>query len=324
MRTRYIGILTFLALAGTASIASAENAKEVAKERFEKGVSLFKQGDYDAALVEFKAAYKAEPHYAVRYNIGICLFKLHRYLKAYLELEAYLQEGGDEVPDGKRAEVGIILDELEALTGTLKINCNVEDADLYIDGFSAASWIARLDVGEHTVEIEAPGYKPYKKIIEVPGGQATVVEVNLVPKSLDVTGKEEEVGKGEQKKEPTDEKDGEDGDEKTKLPMAPFIGMAGLTGALAIVASITGGLVISKDRRFSKLTPEEDGYESIQKSGRSLALATDILWGLAGASAIATIVLAIFTDFSRKEARSSKAAISFQAQGLAIYLGGSF
>ena len=159
-----------------ATLAHAGDPKAEAKERFDKGVALFKDGDFDAALVEFRAAYNAQPHYAVRYNIGICLHKLHRYKEAFEELEAYLLEGGDEVPEAKQAEVQGILDELRALVGMVKIKCAVEGAALLVDGEPAAKWTVVVDVGEHEIEVRAPGYKPFMKAIEVPGGKALSIE----------------------------------------------------------------------------------------------------------------------------------------------------
>jgi tetratricopeptide (TPR) repeat protein len=78
MNTRIFSVLAMAVIIGFASVASAGDAMEKAKVHFEKGVELFKNDDYEAALVEFKAAYRAKPHYAVRYNIGICLYELHR------------------------------------------------------------------------------------------------------------------------------------------------------------------------------------------------------------------------------------------------------
>ncbi|MBW2264248.1 MAG: hypothetical protein JRG91_19965, partial [Deltaproteobacteria bacterium] len=59
---------------------------------FDRGVELFHNGDYEGALVEFRAAYESEPHFRVRYNIGISLYELHRYIEAKEEQESYLLE----------------------------------------------------------------------------------------------------------------------------------------------------------------------------------------------------------------------------------------
>ncbi|MBW2263755.1 MAG: tetratricopeptide repeat protein, partial [Deltaproteobacteria bacterium] len=126
--------------------AHAEQPIEEAKEHFAKAVKLFKNQDYDAALVEFKQAYKAKPHFAVRYNIGITLYKLHRYKEAFKELESYMFQGGDEILDERRDEVVEILKDLESLLGTLKVTCNVEGATLFLDGWESEEWEIKLEV----------------------------------------------------------------------------------------------------------------------------------------------------------------------------------
>ena len=71
-----------------------DESQEEAKVRFQKGVELFKDEDFVGALVEFKAAYNAKPHFLVRYNIGMTLYNLHRYAEAFAEPAASLAEGG--------------------------------------------------------------------------------------------------------------------------------------------------------------------------------------------------------------------------------------
>ena len=95
--------------------------KEKAGKHFEKGVELFNNGDYEAALVEFEAAYEAHPHYAVRYNLGITLYKLHRYGAAVGQIEKYLVEGGGE---GER-----ILADLEDLLGQMVAIREIPDVE---------------------------------------------------------------------------------------------------------------------------------------------------------------------------------------------------
>ena len=261
----------------------AKDAKEEAKEHFDKGVQLFKAKDFDGALVEFRAAYKAQPHYAVRYNVGITLYKLHRYGRAAHELQAYLIEGEGKIPDDKLAEVNEILAELQARVGSVDVECNVEGASVLVDGEhmdrTPVFFPLTLDVGEHEIEIHADGYVPFKKKIDVPGGTEQTLEVELVPGA-----KAEKARK--------------------KLPKGVFFGGLGVTGALALSAAITGGLALKTQADYRELDAEDD-WKPVQRKAKNLALATDVLWGVAGAAAITTVMIAIFTDFEggeRKEA----------------------
>src|SRR3954470_7819868 len=52
-----------------AAPAQSEKVKE-ATTRFERGLALYDDGDFDAALVEFNRAYSLSPTYKILYNIG--------------------------------------------------------------------------------------------------------------------------------------------------------------------------------------------------------------------------------------------------------------
>jgi hypothetical protein len=273
---------------------------EKAKVHFEKGVELFKNDDYEAALVEFKAAYRAKPHYAVRYNIGICLYKLHRYGEANVELGAYLAEGGDDVPAAKKEEVESIMRDIDQLLGTLKVECDVEGATLLIDGEPRESWLLRVDVGEHEVKVVAEGHEGFETVVEVPGGEIVKVDAHLVP----LEPKKDPEGIEEKDAPPSVSLPEEPVSEPTPgkpVDRSAFWSMFGVTGALALAAAITGGLAIAKDKEYQELTYEDGGWEAVREEGRRLTIATDVLLGMVSAAGVTTLVLAFFTDFEREK-----------------------
>jgi hypothetical protein len=166
-----------------AATPSHAGGKTEAQVRFEKGVSLYKAGDNEGALVEFKAAYEAEPNHKVRYNIGMTLFNLHRYVEAKVELQAYLAEGGKDVPADKKTEVQSLLYELDSYIGTLIVTCAAQGAILAMDGIHVGplpfSEPLSVDVGEHVIAIEAPGYLSWSQKVSVAGGKLVSVEASL-------------------------------------------------------------------------------------------------------------------------------------------------
>lgn len=159
------------------------HAQKTAKDHFDRGVELSKKGDHEGALVEFRAAYEAEPHYKVKYNIGVSLYKLNRYLESKEELETYLSEGGSEIPEETRTEIKAILFEIMTYIGTLEIVCDIDGAEVRLDGLPVGttplSGPLQLDVGEHEVEVEAEGYAVFSRAVSVPGGTVTQLEVTL-------------------------------------------------------------------------------------------------------------------------------------------------
>ena len=55
---------------------------EQARKHFGQGLKLYKDGDFDAALVQFERAYAVKPNFKVLYNIAQCYFELHQYVEA--------------------------------------------------------------------------------------------------------------------------------------------------------------------------------------------------------------------------------------------------
>ncbi len=277
---RYLCVVLAASMILGAGISSAQGKVE-AQERFEKGVLLFKNADFEGALVEFLSAYGAKPHFAVRYNISICLYKLHRYAEAQEEMEAYLEEGGDDIPAEKRLEIEKNLAELASLVGTLEVTCNVEGALLSVDGKPAGTLPLdqplRLNVAEYEVSVIAEGHSPYSTTVIIPGGKLKTLEVTLQPRPASSAPREKPV------------------------PAGVFWSGMTLTVALAAGAAVTGGLAAKKHDEYGRLDFDDPDWEKTQDEGRTLVLTSNVLWGATGAVAVTTLVLAFFTDFGGKK-----------------------
>ncbi|RYE85226.1 MAG: hypothetical protein EOO75_17190, partial [Myxococcales bacterium] len=98
--------LTGLTLVGAPRPAHAapNEAQEEGRQRFKRGVEFFKEGDYNAALVEFRRAYEVAPSYRILYNLGQTSYELQDYAGALTAFTRYLKEGGAEVDAARRAE----------------------------------------------------------------------------------------------------------------------------------------------------------------------------------------------------------------------------
>ncbi len=178
-------VFTFAWLFAAGPTSAAGGGTSEAKKRFDKGVELYKNGNYVAALVEFKAAYEAEPNWKVRYNVGMTLFKLGRFVEAEAELKKCLDEGGDAMEDTKKTEIQATLYEMTEYIGTLQVDCPVSGAQVSVNGDVVGStpMLAplRVNVGEYEVVVTAEGYGTWKTVASVPGGKNVVIEPVLVP-----------------------------------------------------------------------------------------------------------------------------------------------
>ncbi len=302
---------------GNAPVAAAADQTDTAKKHFEKGVTLFNNDDFEGAFVEFKSAYEAKPHFAVRYNLGICLFKLHRYEEAASEMNAYIAEGGSSLPADKKKEIEDYLVELESLVGYVDFEGGVEGAKVLVDGKQRLvlpqDEPLALDVGEYTVEIVAEGYEKWEQTLTLPGGAKKTVKVTLVsttkpagePAGKPIEGPVVEppvekhvFGDAGLAKAAAGEKD--DGKARKKIGKGLFWSGLALTLLSGAIATTTSAVGLAHEKQYAKLDYDDD-WKPLQADIEREELMSNIMWPLTGAFAIATLITAFFTDFAKSE-----------------------
>ncbi len=313
MRSLHLGLAAAL-LSMLVTAPAAADQKAEAKERFEKGVALYNNADYGAALVEFRAAYAAMPHFAVRYNLGITLYKLHRYAEAMDELLAFLAEGQNDIEEARREEVEALVGELGSYVSLVTFTCNVAGAKLFLNGTFKTELTGldtmALDVGEYDMEVGAKGHESHYQHIEIPGGQEISLEIDL---AADVVKAPHEVtapGPGPAKPPP---------------PVAPkkpssrpaFYGLLGITVASGVTSAVLGGLFLSKRSKYESLSWEDD-WEKAKKDLRPFALGADVMYGVTGALAVATIVVAVLAFRKKPESKAVSLSPWLDCPGLTI------
>lgn len=264
---------------------------------FGKGVEFFHEEHFSAALVEFLKSYELKPHWAVRFNIGVCYMETGDVVKAFEHLRQYLEEGGGDIPPERTSEVEGMIAKLEGKIGYLVLQCSEADATIRLDEFQEYKTPVEepiaLHAGFHTVSISKPGFKDFKKKVSVASGEKKVLDVTLL--SVETGGKSEDP-KIEVKPEIIKEK-------KLKKPKRWLWAGLGAGLALGAGAAITGGMSLKKkndmqdtaDACPSTMTRDAcpDAYD-YQDQARSLQIATDILWGTALAASAVGIILFIF------------------------------
>jgi hypothetical protein len=165
-----------------------------ARRHFKAGTKLYRDGNYGGALAEFEEAYRLKPGAGSLQNVALSQKGLFRYSEAAATLEQLLAKHAGELSDGERQAVAEALAELKGLMATIKLRVQPEQARVLLDGrpLSTSDWAAPivLNVGEHTLTADAPGYTSERRVLRVAGGQRDVpVEVVLrcVAGFVDVT-----------------------------------------------------------------------------------------------------------------------------------------
>jgi hypothetical protein len=164
-------------------LAAGDTGTEIAASHFRHGVALYKDGDYEAALVEFKRAQEVSPNYRVLYDIGQSLYQLQRYAEALKAFEDYLAQGGTQLSPTRRADVEADLRALHARVGYLNVVVNVEGAEIRVDdqvvGTSPIAAPILVSVGHRKISVARPDRVAMERFVDVAVGDRTKIVFDL-------------------------------------------------------------------------------------------------------------------------------------------------
>jgi hypothetical protein len=306
--------------AGEAKPAAAQPTKEAREEaasRFRKGFELFKEGDYQAALIEFRRAYELAPNYNVLYNIGQVHFQLQDYANALTSLERYLAEGGDKVPDKRKEEVQRDIDKLKARIANLDITTNVPEVEIAIDdvpmGKTPFAKPVMVSAGRHRITATKEGFRTVTRIVEVAGADSLKLPLELAEQKAGTPQPPPETtGVVQPPPLPTTT--------STSPPPPPppveeprgipWAGWA-VTGAFAAGAAITGVLAITASSELSSLRgsvgQSRDSLDSQATKVTAFAIASDVLTGCAVVAGGISLYLTITSGPSKPEDEATPA-----------------
>jgi tetratricopeptide (TPR) repeat protein len=88
-----------------------------ARERFMLGVQLFERGDYNRALLEFRATYELAPRGAILFNIAQCQERLGDLQGALGTYQHFLHASDEQLPDDQRRAAFERVQQLERQLG---------------------------------------------------------------------------------------------------------------------------------------------------------------------------------------------------------------
>jgi hypothetical protein len=182
--------------ASTANKTPAEIEKQMAeaKSRYKAGLTLYDDGAFDAARVQFERAYELAPTYKILYNIGLVYKQLNEFVGSLKALQKYLAEGASEVPEDRRVEVTKLIETLRPIIASAVVKVNIPGAEIAVDdaviGKSPMVDPVFLNPGRRKVSAKFEGRLPDAKVITVASGDKADVELNLVepPKTIVKTG----------------------------------------------------------------------------------------------------------------------------------------
>ncbi|HEY8090708.1 MAG TPA: PEGA domain-containing protein [Polyangiaceae bacterium] len=161
---------------------ASEATKAEARDRFDRGLKLFNDGDNAGALAEFKRAYELIPNALVLYNIGLVYAAMGRPVESVDALDRVLASPTGVAPD-RLSRAQQTRDEqahrIARVTVTTNVPASVE-IDNVVAGQTPMTSPLRVSGGLHVVGAVATGYAPLRKEVTVAGGETAEVKLDLV------------------------------------------------------------------------------------------------------------------------------------------------
>lgn len=311
-------LASLIALGAAGTIPSAVSAQpaagtpqEEAGQAFDRGVKFFKEGDYVAAMVEFKRAYGLDPNYVPLYNIGQTARELKQYSEALGALERYLEEGGAQISEEQRALVSGWVADLRQKVATVTLATNVEGADVAVDDVSVGKTpLAKavvMDAGRRKITATKEGYAPLTRYVEVAGTEVKTIDLDLVS----LTAGPGTGGSTGPAPRPV---------VKTEIEHTawPWVGL-GVTGAFGIATGIVGGFALSKksdfDTALTTYPTTQTAIDDARSDARTFAITADVLGGITAGVGVLTVI-AFIADYGRTEPEQTEPVAKAKAASI--------
>jgi tetratricopeptide (TPR) repeat protein len=186
-------VIALVALSLGALIAPCAAGQEAGAaspaKHFQRGVALYGEADYRAALVEFKRAYALAPNVAVLYNVGETEYQLQDYASALTTFEKYLSEASPT--EAHRGDVESTLDVLRARVGHLAVATAPPGADVTVDdqavGKTPFEKSILVSIGRRKVTASMPGRPPVVRYVDIAADDTVPVVLQLPSATSDAT-----------------------------------------------------------------------------------------------------------------------------------------
>jgi hypothetical protein len=173
-------VLSFDAAAQTPPATALE-----AKKHFTRSRELYEEGDLTGALKELERSYALVPNYKLLFNLGQIQAQTQDYAAALKSFRKFLVDGGDEVPEARRADVLREVDRLRTRVAELTVLVNLPGAEVTVDdvplGVSPLPGPVTVNVGKRRVTASLPNHFPVTKLVDVAGLDLVNVRLELAP-----------------------------------------------------------------------------------------------------------------------------------------------
>jgi hypothetical protein len=184
-------VVLFIQLSCCAAVAQGNGATppSVASVHFAEGVACTQRGEIERALSHFRAAYSADPHYSVLYNIGQAEAALGRPLQAVEAFERYLEDGATHIGTERRQGVLGLIAANKKQIGQLRVIVSAPARTrVWLDGLelSAEQLSAPISLkgGEYTIIHSSGVDYPVSERVTVQPQEISEVKIGEPPRPV--------------------------------------------------------------------------------------------------------------------------------------------
>jgi hypothetical protein len=162
------------------------SSADLYKQHMSNGVKLFNDGNFEAAIAEFEAAYAERPRASPLVNIALCHKSSFQYPKAIAALERALEHHRDTMEPEDRTAAETAIQEMRTLLGYVTVEVTPPHAALYVDDEplppNAKDKPLALGPGKHRIGARAEGYESAEEVVTVTSAdRGKVVRFALLP-----------------------------------------------------------------------------------------------------------------------------------------------
>jgi PEGA domain len=178
--------LVVVAVTGLPGVGhAAPDPKTAAKKLVVEGAQLVKRGDYEAALVRFKAAFDLVPSPKIQYNLGIAYMGLERNAEAFEAFQAFLADASEATTE-TITKARLYKESLLLKVCRLTVHSDVEGATITLDGrprgTTPPAGEIMVDAGNHSLVVAKEGVgTAFTKWFDANPGSTLTIDANLLP-----------------------------------------------------------------------------------------------------------------------------------------------
>ena len=327
--------LLLLAITSHSALVAAEPAAPAigasstaeARERFQRGVALYREGSFDAALAEFRRAYEIAPNYRVLFNLAQVQVERHDSVAALSLFGQYLQQGGSEIDAERRAQVEHDMQALRTRVAELTVESNVAGALLSIDGVESGTLPLAgpvlVNSGVRQVTLAKPGYQSVSRSLTIAGAQPLRL---VLP--LQSTGDGPDITRAGGRS--ANDAHLATGAGRSR-PLSSAFWVSAIATGLCAGTAVTFGIIAENknqklDDELNRFPVDAQGISSARHSLKTSAAVADAFTGAAIVGAVASVYFALSSgetsEAPTKKARAER--LQLGASGSSVVLSGAF